>query len=45
MIENRSDAGKIAEARQYLTQALEILDRQSTLIEPDNVLQELAELR
>jgi hypothetical protein len=36
--------GRIPKARQYLTQALEILDRLGTLIEPDKVRQDLAEL-
>ena len=31
--------------REYLTRGLEILDRLGTLIEPDKVRQELAELR
>lgn len=36
--------GKIAQAREYLTKALEIFDRLGTLIEPDKVRKELAEL-
>ena len=36
--------GNVADARGYLTQALEIFDRLGTLIEPDKVRQELAEL-
>ncbi len=36
--------GNVADARGYLTQALEIFDRLGTLIEPDKVKQELAEL-
>jgi tetratricopeptide (TPR) repeat protein len=37
--------GRISEAREYLTRSLEILDRLGTLIDPDKVRQELAELR
>ncbi len=37
-------AGRISEAREYLTRAPEILDRLGILIEPDKVRQELAEL-
>jgi len=36
--------GKIAQAREYLTKALEIFERLGTLIEPDKVREELAEL-
>ncbi len=36
--------GRIAEARQYLAQALEIFERLGTLIRPDQVRKELAEL-
>ena len=36
--------GNIAEAHEYLTNALEILERLSTLIQPDKVREELAEL-
>ena len=36
--------GKIAKAREYLTKALEIFERLGTLIEPDKVREELAEL-
>jgi hypothetical protein len=36
--------GRIAEARDYLTRALEIFERLGTLIEPDKVRAELAEL-
>jgi class 3 adenylate cyclase/tetratricopeptide (TPR) repeat protein len=36
--------GNVADARGYLTQALEIFERIGTLIEPDKVRQELAEL-
>ncbi len=36
--------GRIEEAREYLTKALEIFERLGTLIEPDRVRQELAEL-
>ncbi len=36
--------GEIARARQYLTKALEIFERLGTLIEPDKVREELAEL-
>ena len=36
--------GEYAEARRYLTQALEIFERLGTLIEPDKVRKELAEL-
>ncbi|MCK4794293.1 MAG: hypothetical protein KAV87_61770, partial [Desulfobacteraceae bacterium] len=35
---------QIAQAREYLTKALEILERLGTLIEPDKVSEELAEL-
>jgi class 3 adenylate cyclase/tetratricopeptide (TPR) repeat protein len=37
--------GEITQARQYLTQALEIFERLGTLTEPDRVRAELAELR
>ena len=37
--------GKIAQAREYLTKALEIFERLGTLIEPDRVREELAGLR
>ena len=36
--------GKLEEAREYLTQALEIFERLGTLIEPDKLRKELAEL-
>ena len=36
--------GEIAQAREYLTKALEIFERLGTLIEPDKVSEELAEL-
>jgi len=36
--------GQIAQAREYLTKALEIFERLGTLIEPDKVREELAEL-
>ena len=36
--------GDIARAREYLTKALEIFERLGTLIEPDKVRKELAEL-
>jgi len=36
--------GEIAQAREYLTKALEIFERLGTLIEPDKVREELAEL-
>jgi len=36
--------GEYAKARRYLTQALEIFERLGTLIEPDKVRKELAEL-
>jgi tetratricopeptide (TPR) repeat protein len=36
--------GEYAEARRYLTDALEIFERLGTLIEPDKVRRELAEL-
>jgi tetratricopeptide (TPR) repeat protein len=36
--------GQIVEAREYLTKALDIFERLGTLIEPDKVRQELAEL-
>ena len=36
--------GRKREARRYLTQALEIFERLGTLIEPDKVRKELAEL-
>jgi class 3 adenylate cyclase/tetratricopeptide (TPR) repeat protein len=36
--------GQIAHAREYLTKALEIFERLGTLIEPDKVRKELAEL-
>jgi len=34
----------VADAREYLTKALEIFERLGTLIEPDKVREELAEL-
>ena len=34
----------MADAREYLTKALEIFERLGTLIEPDKVREELAEL-
>jgi len=37
--------GEIARAREYLTKALEIFERLGTLIEPDKVREELAELQ
>ena len=37
--------GEIAQAREYLTKALEIFERLGTLIEPDKVKEELAGLR
>ncbi len=37
--------GQIAQAREYLTKALEIFERLGTLIEPDKVRKELAGLR
>ena len=40
----RKLTGEYAEARRYLTQALEIFERLGTLIEPDKVRRELAEL-
>jgi len=36
--------GEHAEARRYLTDALEIFERLGTLLEPDKVRKELAEL-
>jgi tetratricopeptide (TPR) repeat protein len=36
--------GQVAQAREYLTKALEIFERLGTLIEPDKVRKELAEL-
>jgi tetratricopeptide (TPR) repeat protein len=36
--------GKVGQAREYLTKALEIFERVGTLIEPDKVRKELAEL-
>jgi tetratricopeptide (TPR) repeat protein len=36
--------GQIGQAREYLTKALEIFERLGTLIEPDKVREELAEL-
>jgi len=36
--------GEYAEARRYLTQALEIFERLGTLMEPEKVRKELAEL-
>jgi tetratricopeptide (TPR) repeat protein len=36
--------GRIAEAREYLTQALEIFERLGHLIDPDKVRTELGEL-
>jgi tetratricopeptide (TPR) repeat protein len=36
--------GQIAQARKYLTKALEIFERLGTLIEPDKVREELAEV-
>lgn len=36
--------GNTEEARKYLTDALEIFERLGTLIEPDKVREELAEL-
>ncbi|NIS71860.1 MAG: tetratricopeptide repeat protein [Proteobacteria bacterium] len=36
--------GEIAQAREYLTKALEIFERLGTLIQPDKVKEELAEL-
>jgi tetratricopeptide (TPR) repeat protein len=36
--------GNTAQAREYLTKALQIFDRLGTLIEPDKVSKELAEL-
>ncbi|MBL7205449.1 MAG: tetratricopeptide repeat protein [Desulfobacteraceae bacterium] len=36
--------GQIAQAREYLTKSLEIFERLGTLIEPDKVREELAEL-
>ena len=40
----QKQAGKIEQAREYLTKALEIFERLGTLIEPDKVREELAEL-
>ena len=36
--------GKVGQARKYLTKALEIFERLTTLIEPDKVRRELAEI-
>jgi hypothetical protein len=36
--------GQTAQAREYLTKSLEIFERLGTLIEPDKVREELAEL-
>jgi tetratricopeptide (TPR) repeat protein len=36
--------GDVGQARQYLTKALEIFERLGTLIEPDKVREELADL-
>jgi len=36
--------GKVGQAREYLTKALEIFERLGTLIEPDKIREELAEL-
>jgi tetratricopeptide (TPR) repeat protein len=36
--------GKVTEAREYLTKALEIFERLGTLLEPDKVRQELKEI-
>jgi len=36
--------GNMEQAREYLTKALEIFERLGTLIEPDKVRQELADL-
>jgi len=36
--------GQMAQAREYLTKALEIFERLGTLIEPDKIREELAEL-
>jgi tetratricopeptide (TPR) repeat protein len=36
--------GQIAQAREYLTKALEIFERLGTLLEPDKVREELAGL-
>jgi hypothetical protein len=36
--------GNVKEARKYLTDALEIFERLGTLIEPDRVRKELADL-
>jgi hypothetical protein len=36
--------GDMTQAREYLTKALEIIERLGTLIEPDKVRKELAEL-
>jgi tetratricopeptide (TPR) repeat protein len=38
------EQGQAAQAREYLTKALEIFERLGTLIEPDKVRKELAEL-
>jgi flagellin-specific chaperone FliS len=35
---------KVGQAREYLTKALEIFERLGTLLEPDKVREELAEL-
>jgi len=40
----RTLQGEYAEARRYLTDALEIFERLGTLIEPDKVRRELADL-
>ena len=36
--------GRVAEARQYMTQALEIFERLGMMIDPEKVRAELAEL-
>jgi tetratricopeptide (TPR) repeat protein len=41
----RRSQGEIARAREHLTKALKIFERLGTLIEPDKVKEELAELR
>jgi flagellin-specific chaperone FliS len=38
------EKGNTGQAREYLTKALEIFERLGTLIEPDKVREELAEL-
>jgi tetratricopeptide (TPR) repeat protein len=40
----RKQQGKVGQAREYLTKALEIFERLGTLIEPDKVRRELAEI-